>query len=88
MPKVKDFYQRIDLLDECFRQHGKKWTMKQLLERVNALHREHRASGKAGDADDWNGAYTDFDRLFENGRNAHRLLSPMSHQQPIQTFKQ
>lgn len=35
MPKVKDFYQRIELLDECFRQHGKKWTMKQLLERVN-----------------------------------------------------
>lgn len=35
MPKVKDFYQRIELLDECFRQHGKKWAMKQLLERVN-----------------------------------------------------
>lgn len=35
MPKVKDFYQRIDLIDECLRQKNKKWTIDQLLEKVN-----------------------------------------------------
>jgi predicted DNA-binding transcriptional regulator YafY len=35
MPKVKDFYHRIEFIDECFRQHGKKWTIEALLECVN-----------------------------------------------------
>lgn len=35
MPKVKDFYHRIEIIDECFRQRGKKWSIESLLECVN-----------------------------------------------------
>lgn len=35
MPKVKDFYQRIEIIDECFRQKSKKWSIESLLECVN-----------------------------------------------------
>jgi predicted DNA-binding transcriptional regulator YafY len=35
MPKVKDFYHRIEIIDECFRQRGKKWTIEALLDCVN-----------------------------------------------------
>ncbi|RYE30515.1 MAG: WYL domain-containing transcriptional regulator, partial [Sphingobacteriales bacterium] len=35
MPKVKDFYQRIEIIDECFRQRGKKWSIENLLKTVN-----------------------------------------------------
>lgn len=35
MPKVKDFYHRIEIIDECFRQKGKRWSIKTLLETVN-----------------------------------------------------
>jgi len=36
MPKVKDFYNRIELIDECLRQRSKKWDIKRLLEVVNS----------------------------------------------------
>jgi predicted DNA-binding transcriptional regulator YafY len=35
MPKVKDFYHRIEIIDECFRQRGKKWGIENLLDCVN-----------------------------------------------------
>lgn len=35
MPKVKDFYHRIEIIDECFRQKGKKWSIDALLKAVN-----------------------------------------------------
>jgi predicted DNA-binding transcriptional regulator YafY len=35
MPKVKDFYHRIEIIDECFRQKGKKWNIETLLKSVN-----------------------------------------------------
>lgn len=35
MPKIKDFYQRIEIIDECFRQRNKKWSIEALLECVN-----------------------------------------------------
>lgn len=35
MPKVKDFYHRIEIIDECFRQRGKKWSIEVLLKCVN-----------------------------------------------------
>jgi predicted DNA-binding transcriptional regulator YafY len=35
MPKVKDFYHRIEIIDECFRQRGKKWSIEALLKNVN-----------------------------------------------------
>jgi hypothetical protein len=31
MPKIKDFYHRIEIIDECFRQKGKKWGIDALL---------------------------------------------------------
>lgn len=35
MPKTKDFYHRIEVIDECFRQKGKKWSVEELLACVN-----------------------------------------------------
>jgi predicted DNA-binding transcriptional regulator YafY len=45
MPKVKDFYQRIEIIDECFRQKGKKWTVENLLETVNEKLRDRLEEG-------------------------------------------
>jgi predicted DNA-binding transcriptional regulator YafY len=35
MPKVKDFYHRIEIIDECFRQKGRKWSIESLHKSVN-----------------------------------------------------
>lgn len=35
MPKSKDFYHRIEIIDECLRQKGKKWDIGNLLKAVN-----------------------------------------------------
>lgn len=35
MPKSKDFYHRIEIIDECLRQKGKKWDIENLLKAVN-----------------------------------------------------
>ena len=35
MPSNKDFAIRIEILDECFRNSLKKWTLKALMEAVN-----------------------------------------------------
>ncbi len=45
MPKVKDFYKRIEIIDECFRQKGKKWTVDNLLETVNEKLRDRLEEG-------------------------------------------
>lgn len=45
MPKVKDFYQRIEIIDECFRQKGKKWSVENLLEQVNEKLRDRLEEG-------------------------------------------
>jgi predicted DNA-binding transcriptional regulator YafY len=36
MPKSKDFYHRIEIIDECLRQRSRKWDIKALLNSVNA----------------------------------------------------
>jgi predicted DNA-binding transcriptional regulator YafY len=35
MPKSKDFYHRIEIIDECLRQKGRKWDISNLLKAVN-----------------------------------------------------
>ena len=40
MLKIKDFYHRIEIMDECFRQKGKKWCMEDLVACVNTKLRD------------------------------------------------